>query len=118
MQDVNGTVQAELKGLKLGTYTLQEIKAPEGYNIDSNKYTVNLTYAGQNEIIALHSKTVRDRVIKGNIEGYKFGSRPLIPQTVFETFNLFSNGRKDVKPPLEGVELTATSHATGKNMFK
>lgn len=118
MKDTNGVAQAELKGLKLGTYTLQEIKAPERYNIDSNKYTVNLTYAGQNEIIALHSKTVRDHVIKGNIEGYKFGSRPLIPQTVFETFNLFSNGRKDVKPPLEGVELTATSHATGKNMFK
>lgn len=114
MQDVNGTVQAELKGLKLGTYTLQEIKAPEGYNIDPNKYTVDLMYAGQNETVALHSKMVKDRVIKGNIEGYKFGSRPLIPQTVFETFNLFSSGSKDVKPPLEGVELTATSHTTGK----
>lgn len=64
--------------------------------------------------MALHSKTVTDQVITGNIEGYKFGSRPLIPQTVFEIFDLFSNDNKDVKPPLEGVELTATSHTTGQ----
>lgn len=46
MEDVNGVVQAELKGLKLGTYTLQEIEPPEGYNLDPTKYTVELTYAG------------------------------------------------------------------------
>ncbi|OQO71637.1 cell wall protein [Enterococcus villorum] len=114
MKDTNGVAQAELKGLKLGTYTLQEIKAPEGYNLDPNKYTVHLTYAGQNETVALHSQTVTDRVIKGDIEGYKFGSRPLIPQTVFEMFELFSTDNKDMKPPLEGVELTATSHTTGQ----
>lgn len=114
MKEVNGVVQAEIKGLKLGTYALQEIQAPEGYNLDPTKYTVNLTYAGQNETVALHSKTVTDRVIKGHIEGYKFGSRPLVPQTIFAQFKLFSTGNQDVKPPLEGVELTATSHTSGQ----
>lgn len=114
MQDVNGIAQAEVKGLKLGTYYLQEIEPPEGYNLDDTKHTVNLTYAGQNETVALHSKTVTDRVIKGNVEGYKFGSRPLIPQTVFEVIARLAKEQQGVKPPLEGVELTATSHTTGQ----
>jgi LPXTG-motif cell wall-anchored protein len=114
MKDTNGVAQAEIKDLKLGTYYLQEIEPPEGYQLNPTTYTVELTYAGQNETVALHSQTVTDRVIKGNIEGYKFGSRPLIPQTVFEMFELFSTDNKDMKPPLEGVELTATSHTTGQ----
>ncbi|HFD6461660.1 TPA: SpaA isopeptide-forming pilin-related protein [Enterococcus faecium] len=114
MEDVNGVAQAELKGLKLGTYYLQEIEPPKGYNLDPTKYTVQLTYAGQNETVAIHRKTVTDRVIKGHIEGYKFGSRPLIPQTITEILNQISNKNQDIKPPLEGVELTATSHTTGQ----
>lgn len=114
MEDVNGVAQAEIKGLKLGTYYLQEIEPPKGYNLDPTKYTVHLTYAGQNETVAIHRKTVTDRVIKGHVEGYKFGSRPLIPQTITEILNQISNKSQDIKPPLEGVELTATSHTTGQ----
>lgn len=114
MEDVNGVAQAELKGLKLGTYYLQEIEPPEGYNLDPTKYTVQLTYAGQNETVAIHSRTVTDRVIKGHVKGYKFGSRPLIPQTITEILNQIGNKNQDIKPPLEGVELTATSHTTGQ----
>ncbi|HGH4038975.1 TPA: SpaA isopeptide-forming pilin-related protein [Enterococcus faecium] len=114
MEDVNGVAQAELKGLKLGTYYLQEIEPPKGYNLDPTQYTVQLTYAGQNETVAIHRKTVTDRVIKGHVEGYKFGSRPLIPQTITEILNQISNKNQDIKPPLEGVELTATSHTTGQ----
>ncbi|MGM0324105.1 hypothetical protein IGJ18_001612 [Enterococcus sp. AZ078] len=118
MQDVNGIAQAEVKGLKLGTYYLQEIEPPEGYTLDTTKHTVNLTYAGQNETVALHSKTVTDRVIKGNVEGYKFGSRPLIPQTVFEVIARLAKEQQELKPPLEGVELTATSHTTGQEYIQ
>ncbi|EME8112535.1 hypothetical protein MZM67_002528, partial [Enterococcus faecium] len=100
MEDVNGVAQAELKGLKLVTYYLQEIEPPKGYNLDPTKYTVQLTYAGQNETVAIHRKTVTDRVIKGHIEGYKFGSRPLIPQTITEILNQISNKNQDIKPPL------------------
>ncbi|MDY4307350.1 SpaA isopeptide-forming pilin-related protein [Enterococcus mundtii] len=114
MEDVDGISQAEIKGLKLGTYYLQEVEPPEGYNLYPTKYKVDLTYAGQNETVAIHQKTVTDRVIKGHVEGYKFGSRPLIPKTFTEMLERLTNQSGDVKPPLEGVELTAISHTTGQ----
>ncbi|EPH96779.1 LPXTG-motif protein cell wall anchor domain protein [Enterococcus faecalis 13-SD-W-01] len=112
MEDVDGVSKAEIKGLKLGTYYLQEIEPPKGYNLDPTRHTIHLTYAGQNETVAIHSRTVTDRVIKGHVEGYKFGSRPLIPPTILERITETKN--QDIKPPLEGVELTATSHTTGQ----
>ncbi|WP_429975060.1 SpaA isopeptide-forming pilin-related protein [Enterococcus sp. DIV0840c] len=114
MDNVDGISQAEIKGLKLGTYFLQEVEAPEGYNLDPTKHEVQLTYAGQNETVAIHSRTVTDRVIKGHIEGYKFGSRPLIPNSLADILERISGTNQDIKPPLEGVELTATAHATGQ----
>lgn len=114
MDNVDDISQAEIKGLKLGTYFLQEVEAPEGYTLDPTKHEVQLTYAGQNETVALHSRTVTDRVIKGHIEGYKFGSRSLIPNTLEDLLERISGKNQDIKPPLEGVELTATAHATGQ----
>ena len=114
MEETDGIVQGQIKVLKLGTYTLQEIEAPKGYTLDPTKYTVHLTYAGQNETVAIHSKTVKNRVIQGHIEGYKFGSRPLIPRTVLENLHQLLTGDRGIKPPLAGVELTATSQTTGK----
>ncbi|WP_260602725.1 SpaA isopeptide-forming pilin-related protein [Enterococcus durans] len=114
MEETDGIVQGQIKALKLGTYTLQEIEAPKGYTLDPTKYTVHLTYAGQNETVAIHSKTVKNRVIKGHIEGYKFGSRPLIPRTVLENLHQLLTEDRGIKPPLAGVELTATSQTTGK----
>lgn len=114
MDNVDGISQAEIKGLKLGTYFLQEVEAPVGYNLDPTKHEVQLTYAGQNETVAIHSRTVTDRVIKGHIEGYKFGSRPLIPNSLADILERISGTNQDIKPPLEGVELTATAHATGQ----
>ncbi|WP_270290916.1 SpaA isopeptide-forming pilin-related protein, partial [Enterococcus casseliflavus] len=40
MDNVDGISQAEIKGLKLGTYFLQEVEAPEGYNLDPTKHEV------------------------------------------------------------------------------
>lgn len=114
MGNVDGISQAEIKGLKLGTYFLQEVEAPEGYTLDPTKHEVQLTYAGQNETVAIHSRTVTDRVIKGHIEGYKFGSRPLIPNSLADILERITGTNQDIKPPLEGVELTATAHATGQ----
>lgn len=114
MDNVNGISQVKIKGLKLGTYFLQEVQAPEGYNLDPTKHEVQLTYAGQNETVALHSRIVTDRVIKGHIEGYKFGSRLLIPNSLADILERISGTNQDIKPPLEGVELTATALATGQ----
>ncbi|MDY4307527.1 SpaA isopeptide-forming pilin-related protein [Enterococcus mundtii] len=114
MEEVNGSASAELKGLKLGTYYLQETIPPKGYNLDPTIYPIHLTYAGQNETVAVHSKTVTDRVIKGHVEGYKFGSKPLIPTSIFEILHALTSNQTNHKPPLEGIELTATAHTTGK----
>lgn len=118
MEEMNGTIQAELKGLKLGSYVLQEVEPPEGYNLDPTTYPVDLTYAGQNETVALHNKTVTDRVIKGYVEGYKFGSRPLIPTKMTEVLETLTKSTRESKPPLVGVELTATSHTTGQEYLQ
>ncbi|PQF23536.1 MSCRAMM family protein [Enterococcus mundtii] len=114
MEEVDGRVSAELRGLKLGTYYLQEIIPPKGYNLDPTIYPIHLTYAGQNETVAIHSKTVTDRVIKGHVEGYKFGSKPLVPTSIFEVLHALTTDSTNYKPPLEGIELTATAHNTGK----
>lgn len=114
MEEVNGSASAELKGLRLGTYYLQETIPPKGYNLDPTIYPIHLTYAGQNETVAIHSKTVTDRVIKGHVEGYKFGSKPLIPTSIFEILHALTTNQTNHKPPLEGIELTATAHTTGK----
>ena len=114
MEEMDGQASAELKGLKLGTYHLQEIIPPKGYNLDPTIYPIHLTYAGQNETVAIHRKTVTDRVIKGHIEGYKFGSKPLIPTSIFEALQALTTSQTNQKPPLEGIELTASAHATGK----
>ncbi len=91
-------------------YYVQEVKAPNGYNLDNTKYPVNLAYAGQDKEIALKELTVKDQVIKGGIELIKIGNKPLIPMTISDILA----DRSNIKPPLEGVEFTVTSKTTKK----
>ncbi|NBJ47138.1 hypothetical protein C6N01_13065 [Enterococcus faecalis] len=91
-------------------YYVQEVKAPNGYNLDNTKYPVNLAYAGQDKEIALKELTVKDQVIKGGIELIKIGNKPLIPTTSLDILA----DRSNIKPPLEGVEFTITSKTTKK----
>ncbi|HGW2901497.1 TPA: SpaA isopeptide-forming pilin-related protein [Enterococcus faecalis] len=91
-------------------YYVQEVKAPNGYNLDTTKYPVNLAYAGQDKEIALKELTVKDQVIKGGIELIKIGNKPLIPTTILDILA----DRSNIKPPLEGVEFTITSKTTKK----
>jgi Predicted outer membrane protein len=105
LKNVNGRVQAEVSDLKVATnYYFQEIKAPEGYLLDTTKHNFKIDYAGQDKEVATDSVTVKEDVIKGNIDGHKIGSKGLL--------NDFFG--PDVKPTLEGVELTATSKTTNK----
>lgn len=91
-------------------YYVQEVKAPEGYNLDSTKYPVNIAYAGQDKEIAVQSMTVKDQVIKGGVEIVKIGDKPLVKKVMDKV-----TGKSDnVKPKLEGAEFTITSKTTGK----
>ncbi|EPE1781278.1 MSCRAMM family protein, partial [Enterococcus hirae] len=91
-------------------YYVQEIKAPEGYNIDPTKYPVNIAYAGQDKEVAVQSMTVKDQVIKGGIEIVKIGDKPLVKKVMDKV-----TGKSDnVKPKIEGAEFTITSKTTGK----
>ena len=57
-----------LNNLLLGTYTVKETKAPEGYNLDPNTYTVELTYKDQTSSIIFSSVESQDKVKTGYIE--------------------------------------------------
>ncbi|MFP7291573.1 SpaA isopeptide-forming pilin-related protein [Enterococcus hirae] len=91
-------------------YYVQEIKAPEGYNIDSTKYPVNIAYAGQEKEVAVQSMTLKDQVIKGGVEIVKIGDKPLVKKVMDKVIGKSDN----VKPKLEGAEFTITSKTTGK----
>ena len=57
-----------LNNLLLGTYTVKETKAPVGYNLDPNTYTVELTYKDQTSSIIFSSVESQDKVKTGYIE--------------------------------------------------
>ena len=105
----NGKIQGVIDNLDLGKYYVQELQAPKGYQLNSEKISVTLDYQGQDVEVALVTKTVSDKVMKGGIKGYKFGNKSLIDRFV----DLFT-GNKNIKNPLQGIELTATSYTTGK----
>jgi len=91
-------------------YYVQEIKAPEGYNLDPTKYPVNIAYAGQDKEVAVQSMMLKDQVIKGGVEIVKIGDKPLVKKVMDKM-----TGKSDnVKPKLEGAEFTITSKTTGK----
>ncbi|HAR1779689.1 TPA: VaFE repeat-containing surface-anchored protein [Enterococcus faecium] len=97
LKNVNGKVQAEVKDLDPIKYYFQEIQAPKGYTLSTEKLFVSVP-AGETAVI-----TAKDRVIKGNINGYKVGNKELVATT-----------NSDIKPKLAGVELQAKSKTTGK----
>uniref|UniRef100_UPI00200B3601 SpaA isopeptide-forming pilin-related protein n=1 Tax=Enterococcus cecorum TaxID=44008 RepID=UPI00200B3601 len=104
-----GKVQATIDNLDLGNYYLQELQEPKGYQLNTDKVPVTLEYQGQDIEVANASKTVTDKVIKGSIKGYKFGDKSLIDRFI----DLFT-GNKNIKNPLQGIEISATSYTTGK----
>lgn len=102
LKNVDGQSQATIENLELGKYYWQELEAPNGYNLNSEKYPFELRYEGQTVPLVTSSNNVNNAVIKGSIDGHKLGNKPLF------------GGKKEVKPPLKDIELTATSKSTGK----
>ena len=66
MTDKTGCGQ--LNNLVLGIYTVKETKAPVGYNLDPQTYTVELTYKDQTTSIVWNHVESQDKVKVGQIE--------------------------------------------------
>lgn len=62
------TGRGQLNNLVLGIYTVKETKAPVGYNLDPQTYTVELTYKDQTTTIVWNHVESQDKVKVGQIE--------------------------------------------------
>lgn len=93
------------KELPLGVYSVQEIPdPPTGYLINPDPVSVTLAYAGQNVSVVSGNATVKDKVIKGNIELTKFGERELDGD----------DPDPDIKPALAGVQFEVRLKSSGE----
>lgn len=87
--------------LPLGTVTIQETKAPEGYLMNDEVYIRQITPAGAVESVDTYNNpTVPEEVVRGDLELVKFSRDPEEDQ--------------DRKTPLEGICFEITSKTTGE----
>ncbi len=63
--------KATLNNLYLGDYYVKEITAPDGYVLNTKKYDVTLSYAGQEVSITDESVTVDDKVQRASLSFIK-----------------------------------------------
>ncbi|MFR7897282.1 SpaA isopeptide-forming pilin-related protein, partial [Turicibacter sanguinis] len=108
--DKNGYVESKL--LPLGDYTIQEIKASEGYLVDSQTYKVALVYVDQNTPIVTTSVKSNEQVMKQPIEIMKVEGE--VSSTWLNKLVNFFTRSSGVMKPLEGAEFTITLKTTGK----
>ena len=64
---------AKSKALYLGTYTVKEKTAPEGYILNRTEFDVTLTYGNQTEQVIVTSMETMNANQKGRIKGIKTG---------------------------------------------
>lgn len=100
--DENGNIT--WNNLPLGVYFIKEIKPSEGYNLDKKEYPITLTYKDNSTSIIVDKKTVKEDIIRGDIEISKFGKNSI------DTENT-------VMKPLEGVIFSITSNTTGEAWY-
>ncbi|WP_287971359.1 SpaA isopeptide-forming pilin-related protein, partial [Blautia sp.] len=93
--------KAQSKKLILGTYTVKESKAPEGYNPDQTTYTVKLTSENREDTVFYKNVKSPEEVIRGDVQIVKFGANADGEDT-------------DIKKPLKGIKFIFTSKTTGK----
>lgn len=63
--DANGT--AKSRNLPLGTYTVKEIEASEGFVLNTDTWTVEIEYAGQTVEITNVDQAIENKEQKGNV---------------------------------------------------
>ena len=101
--DCGDACEATSQPLALGTYTIKEVQAPEGYLLNDTTYTVEIEYSNQNVYINYLSNIISNDVIKGQIEITKFADVALAQ---WDTDN--------PKPPLENVEFEIRLKSKGE----
>ena len=89
--------------LPLGTLTIEETKAPEGYLINDEVFVRQITSEGTAEWVnTYNAQTIPEDVIRGDIQIVKYGENNA------ET----DDSSADIKRPLEGVKFHLTSKTT------
>ena len=91
--------------LPLGTVTIQETKAPQGYNLNSESQLVRVTPEGTGEQVQTYqTPAFEEDVIRGDLELIK----------VYQN----EEEKEDVLEGIEGVEFTLTSRTTGQEVLR
>ena len=87
--------------LPLGTVTIQETKAPEGYLLNQETFIRQITSKGKAENVSTYNApVVSEEIICGELHLIKFGQD--------------ADGSREKKTPLEGVVFEITSKTTGE----
>ena len=91
--------------LPLGTLTIQETKAPEGYLLNDEVFVRQITSSGTAESVNTYNEpTIPEDIIRGDIQIIKYG----------ESNAESDDSGADIKPPLEFVKFHLKSKTTGE----
>lgn len=110
-----GTNEATSKELPLGSYTVTEIEAPEGYLLNSTAQKVTLSYGGQEVKVVSEGVTVKDQVKKGSIELIKFGNMELGEPQTDEPVEEIKEPAADAAPDAESADGDAAAENPVEN---
>ena len=95
--------EATTKALALGTYTVKEIFAPEGYVLNPNEYIVNIEDNGQTAGLITYELTIQNEIIKGIISIEKYADEAL---AIWDS--------QSPNPPMQGAVFEVRHSATGE----
>ena len=95
--------EATTKALALGTYTVKETVAPEGYDLNPNEHIVNIEDNGQTAGLITYELTIQNEIIKGIISIEKYADEAL---AIWDS--------QSPNPPMQGAVFEVRHSATGE----